>query len=739
MSVSKKKDIRMKGKTRIRDESRGVSVGPFLHTRHRTRNTEFRQQEILERAELYKDEYNQEDIHDRVLILQVMPDDYEIRELTARLELNASYEAENCLKSKVHVETDEETSFVQSSFPGSFNVVYLEEKAEPELLVECGEPRDGRVLYSNDPNDTLKAISYMDNRTPEVSDEGQKSWKPYNAQTNVLVAGEFGGQCTGVGFSNDNETGRNSVSCDEGEKSPNREDSSEYLNSARSLPSTKAIYREEKDEESIRKAHSMPVRPIPQPRSRFREVSEESLETTSEWYDETGTLVSVESGSSVSYVCDEKPDDDSAVCRSGTGRISLANKREFIEEDCDAASARGSEVLREHRIFVHASWLAVNSSYFRSLLFESGMQECANAEFRMKVSEFEEEAFLLLLRSIYDPDVLDNLDITQLMNVIRLSVKFDARFPSIKARRVLETLPLTLEICETIIEAVNSGGLPDLGQVMKNVEVLLLSEFEPLDETWESEKFATLSEHALCFILGSDRLIVQSENTVFIALMKWIETNVEQYKDISTYSDLLNLVRFDQMKPTYIHDVVREHEVATQLDDFDAIYLKAITNHALPPKRREACGRPRQWCQPKTPTFTWILFAEPEMFSFDEETSSHSTQSSSFWYFGYKMHLCLDLSTCQDETSLYLVVENLGDEHCRVELAYDVDVKFGEGLHKSFTCERLEYRGKSSSNHSGNYPFDDNHSVDEIRELLFGGPITVPIMFEITLVKILDD
>jgi hypothetical protein len=49
------------------------------------------------------------------------------------------------------------------------------------------------------------------------------------------------------------------------------------------------------------------------------------------------------------------------------------------------------------------------------------------------------------------------------------------------------------------------------------------------------------------------------------------------------------------------------------------------------------------------------------------------------------------------------------------------------------------YRGDGLSTPPGNYPFDERYSIGEIKEILLGSFIKVPIMFEIILEKILND
>lgn len=429
---------------------------------------------------------------------------------------------------------------------------------------------------------------------------------------------------------------------------------------------------------------------------------------------------------------------DSSTVSQNIANLSTDNI-DIIDKTEEVSHAEGQiDTINCYRIFVHSSWLALNSRFFRSLLFESGMTESSTREFSMKITMTDEDAFLLLLKSIYDPEVMDNLQIAQLVNVLRLSVKYDVRFSTIKAKRVLEASPLTIEGCELIIQANYTDAIPDLESVMTNVEKILLCAFKPLDETWESEKFLSLSKYALRFLLGSDNLVVQSENTVFIALMHWIEVNDELYGDLNKHSDLLGLVRYELMKPSYIHDVVRDNKIANKLEGFKDFYIKALTFHAMPAKRRTTPRLKRQFCCSKSPTFTWILYADAKLFSFTDDSSKKSAKSSCFWYYGFKMRLQLDLCPNQDETLLYLVIENLADDGI-VEIVYEMDVKFGEGLHKSIMSDSYVFQGDAKASAVGNYPFDENYSLNEIKEILTGSSCNVAIIFEITIDKVVND
>lgn len=59
------------------------------------------------------------------------------------------------------------------------------------------------------------------------------------------------------------------------------------------------------------------------------------------------------------------------------------------------------------KLFVHSSWLAVHSSYFKAM-FSSGMKETHSREVVMKIYQSEYQAHLTLIEAIYKLDVLND-------------------------------------------------------------------------------------------------------------------------------------------------------------------------------------------------------------------------------------------------------------------------------------------------------------------------------------------
>ena len=299
-----------------------------------------------------------------------------------------------------------------------------------------------------------------------------------------------------------------------------------------------------------------------------------------------------------------------------------------------------SQVLRQHEIFVHTILLAVHSDYFRSL-FYSGMKESTAKEVHMKVPELEEKGHLMMLEAVYRPYILDTASVDELLLVLELADKYSVRFVFRKCKYVLQAMELSIEICEKIIHVIRvKHNMAYVSDVANTVQKFLAKEFSPLDKNWETEKFRDLSEPLLKSLLGSSDLTTQAENTVFHALMDWINSNNYDISN-SNLPSLLTVVRFELLSIDYLYNVVHNHPIATNMAHFTDLYLKGITHHALPEGIRTLHRvKPvnRQEVESGMVQYTWII--QKDQLETLKDGKTH-IGSEMFWWCGYAMRLCL--------------------------------------------------------------------------------------------------
>ena len=312
------------------------------------------------------------------------------------------------------------------------------------------------------------------------------------------------------------------------------------------------------------------------------------------------------------------------------------------------------------KLFVHSQWLAVQSPYFKAL-FYSGMKETYSKEVVMKIYEDELQAHLTLIEAMYKLDVLNDKDYPLLVQVLVLAHKYDVRHVIKKCKYVLLSTPPSLEMCEYCLRKMEH--LSDMADIYDMLEKFLIKEFTPIDETWTMKKFTGLSKAALMLLLGSDSLGSRSENTVFVALMKWVRFYMFWLPHDKC--DLLDLVRFEFMSVDFLYDVVQDHDVARRMPGYDKFLLKGLAYHGFSRNRREQLEpkpKKRRVVEDAGPTFSWVI--DDKLVQELTKFPGVPVSSDIFWYHGYVMRLKLgytqDLSIC----SFYLVIPYLADEAC---------------------------------------------------------------------------
>ncbi len=290
------------------------------------------------------------------------------------------------------------------------------------------------------------------------------------------------------------------------------------------------------------------------------------------------------------------------------------------------------------------------------------MKETYSKEVVIKIQEHELRAHLTLIEAMYKLDVLNDKDYHLVVQVLVLAHKYDVPYVIKKCKYVLLLTTPSLEMCECILQEIKH--LSDTADIHDMLEKFLVKEFTPIDKTWTLVKFTKLSEAALRLLLGSDRLSTRSENTVFVALMKWVRCNIFGLKRIKC--DLLDLVRFEFMSVDFLHDVVQNHSVACWMPGLDKYLLKGLAYHGFSEVRREQLDpkpKKRPFVEDSSPTLSWVI--DDKVKEILTKSPGDPVFSNKFWLQGYPMRLhhsydSEDLSKC----SLYLNILGMTSEAC---------------------------------------------------------------------------
>ncbi len=143
----------------------------------------------------------------------------------------------------------------------------------------------------------------------------------------------------------------------------------------------------------------------------------------------------------------EVTNDDNDVNPSLNDTEQVRNSSEILSESNETTSyLQRRTIIRQHKFYIHSSWLAVQSSYFRSLFFDGIKESISPKEVNVQISESEEQAHLMLLEAMYKIDTLDNANVDELLEVLRLAHKYNVKFVFKKSKYCLQAMVDSLEL-----------------------------------------------------------------------------------------------------------------------------------------------------------------------------------------------------------------------------------------------------------------------------------------------------
>ncbi|XP_028402018.1 uncharacterized protein LOC114524960 [Dendronephthya gigantea] len=174
------------------------------------------------------------------------------------------------------------------------------------------------------------------------------------------------------------------------------------------------------------------------------------------------------------------------------------------------------QITQQHKFYVHSSWLAVQSSYFRSLFF-SERNTPRRKEVHVKIPRSEEKAHLMLLEAMYRIHSLDNASVDELLKVLRLSYKYDVKFVLKKCEYGLQAAVVSRATCEKIVRFIRvENTISDVDDLVITLQSFLAKKFSPLDKKWQTKGFEHLNVASLRYLLGSDELVAAKESVIML-------------------------------------------------------------------------------------------------------------------------------------------------------------------------------------------------------------------------------
>eukprot|EP00898_Chlorokybus_atmophyticus_P008500 jgi/Chlat1/8651/Chrsp87S08034 len=255
-----------------------------------------------------------------------------------------------------------------------------------------------------------------------------------------------------------------------------------------------------------------------------------------------------------------------------------------------------------HEIRVNSVILSAKSPFFLHL-FSCDIGQGSAKSIRLQMPCHEQQAMMDLLCYFYT-DKLPRNDPGALQRLLRVADKYNATACARACVRALSNMSLSLQNSVSLLSLRPSlCQLEGLDALAENATKILLKHFGDFDFVARNKKgplwqeYLTLPAGVLELLLSSPELCVQSEDTVFDAVVAWIEHNFpattpsmhdeHKHEDKQfVFLQLARQIRFPHMSIEHLADVVGKCPLMDN-DEGKQLRLQALEFRALPQYRQQ--------------------------------------------------------------------------------------------------------------------------------------------------------
>eukprot|EP01116_Phalansterium_solitarium_P010498 TRINITY_DN2532_c0_g1_i5.p1 TRINITY_DN2532_c0_g1~~TRINITY_DN2532_c0_g1_i5.p1 ORF type:complete len:468 (-),score=155.68 TRINITY_DN2532_c0_g1_i5:113-1516(-) len=228
-------------------------------------------------------------------------------------------------------------------------------------------------------------------------------------------------------------------------------------------------------------------------------------------------------------------------------------------------------------VWVSKIILASHGEYWERL-FSNGMRETTAKAITIEVPAHEQAAFIDMIRFMYTGQLQADTD-ANVIDVIIQADKFQASKVIGECARVLADKITSFESCLRYFELLATVGQCEALQRLRDrctsfiVEYFI--DFEQMFHQQEKmDQFKILDKQGVESIFRSDDLKVMSENSVFHALMVWVEHDLPNRE--ADVADLMRHVRLPLMSLGFLRDCVASQPLVCKLPSVQEELIEAL-------------------------------------------------------------------------------------------------------------------------------------------------------------------
>jgi len=235
---------------------------------------------------------------------------------------------------------------------------------------------------------------------------------------------------------------------------------------------------------------------------------------------------------------------------------------------CDVVLCVDGQEFPAHRIV-----LSSLSAYFRAM-FASEMAE--KRQERVTLNGVEPAMINLIIQYAYTSEI----------NITKANVQ-----SLLSAANLLQVIPVRDACCRFMLRHMDESnviGVHCFAEAHACNELVAKSKDYILDtfvDVCRQEEFLDLNESKLVEILSNDDIFMESEETVFLAAIRWLDHDPASRS--ANFDRVLEHVRLPLVSPYFLHDCVDKQAVVKENLKCRRLLDEAVSYHLLPDRRHE--------------------------------------------------------------------------------------------------------------------------------------------------------
>ncbi|XP_065649849.1 uncharacterized protein LOC136078297 [Hydra vulgaris] len=228
----------------------------------------------------------------------------------------------------------------------------------------------------------------------------------------------------------------------------------------------------------------------------------------------------------------------------------------------DTTVEHGSYLPQQISFPIHSLVFCINSKFFRNLFYDSDMLETKENKFFLHVNPGDIQYVKLVIKSFYNPDIIDNVNTIKLLKVLEYADRYMCDSLLKHGLSIVKNITVTnVDECSFLLDKIayfeNYLGHLLTKDFFTNVKSycnqFLVKAFTPLECYAYNKSLIELNFLSFLTLIKSDGEFLFSENSVVACVLNWLEANETQQTE-ENIKALLSQCRYEYMDVLFLRN-----------------------------------------------------------------------------------------------------------------------------------------------------------------------------------------